>query len=66
MSFTEKDASVELHNIIDRAVTHDDDETLYKYAEYYADVDPELADQLKRLAKRAEDNNWAHDRNNNN
>lgn len=66
MSITYQEAFAEEEATIISAINTDDDTTLRNIASRYADSDPVYADGLLQLARNAYNNQWAHDRANNN
>lgn len=62
MSYTPIDAGIDFGAIIAKAVDENDEETLHKWASVLAETDPEFASEIRGLAVKAENINWAHDR----
>lgn len=53
---------MELENIISDAVRSNDEETLYLWANIVASTDAEWGEEILQLARQADNNNWAYDR----
>jgi hypothetical protein len=60
--FSIKDARLDRQECVQWAIQNDDNEQLYKLAQLFKEEgEDEVADELRKLARQAEKNNWAYD-----